>query len=66
MQIAPVARRCGVLLFLLLEGLRGKPLSRKHQELVNRFAIAFFFALFIFVTFNDILRIPFFFRIPAR
>jgi len=56
----------GLLLFLILEALRGKPLSRKHQEIVNRIAIAFFVGLFIFVTFNDIQRTPLFFRLISK
>jgi regulator of sigma E protease len=56
----------GVLLFLLLEALRRKPLSLKHQMLVNRIAISFFIALFLFVSFNDILRIPLLVRLFSR
>ena len=48
----------GLLLFLLYEAIRGKPLSLKHQLLINRGAIAFFLLLFLYVTFNDITRIP--------
>ncbi len=47
----------GVLLFLLIEAVRGKPLSEKTQSLINRIAILFFLALFLFLTFNDVLRI---------
>ncbi len=56
----------GVLLFLLLEALRRKPLSLKHQMLVNRIAISFFIALFLFVSFNDLLRIPLLVRLFSR
>jgi regulator of sigma E protease len=48
----------GLLLFLLIEVIRRKPLSVKKQLLINRIAIAFFVTLFLYVTFNDILRIP--------
>jgi regulator of sigma E protease len=48
----------GVLLFLLIESIRRKPLSVKNQMLINRIAIAFFIFLFLFVTYNDIKRIP--------
>ena len=53
----------GLLLFLLIEAVRRKPLSVKHQMLVNRIAIAFFITLFVFVTFNDIARMPELFRL---
>ncbi len=52
----------GMILFLLIEAVRGKPLAMKHQLLINRIAIAFFIALFLYVTFNDIARIPQLFR----
>jgi regulator of sigma E protease len=48
----------GVLLFLLYESIRGKPLSLKAQAAFNRAAIIFFIMLFVYVTFNDIMRIP--------
>jgi regulator of sigma E protease len=48
----------GLLLFLLIETIRRKPLSLKTQMLINKIAISFFIALFLFVTYNDILRIP--------
>jgi RIP metalloprotease RseP len=48
----------GLLLFLLIETVRRKPLSIKHQMLINRIAITFFIFLFLFVTYNDIKRIP--------
>ena len=48
----------GVLFFLIIEGVRKKPLSLKTQLRLNRIAITFFIGLFIFVTFNDVLRIP--------
>ncbi|MFP4165361.1 MAG: RIP metalloprotease RseP [Chitinispirillaceae bacterium] len=47
----------GVLLFLLIEAIRGRPLSVQTQSLINKIAIAFFLALFLFLTFNDVLRI---------
>ncbi len=48
----------GVLLFLLIEFVRRKPLAIKYQLIVNRIAIVFFISLFVYVTFNDIARIP--------
>ncbi len=56
----------GVLLFLIIEGVRKKPLTLKTQLLLNRIAIAFFIMLFVFVTFNDITRIPIMFRMFAK
>ncbi len=48
----------GVLLLLLVEAIRKRPLSLNAQMIINRIAIAGFIALAIFVTFNDIKRIP--------
>ncbi len=48
----------GLLLFMGIEAVRGKPLPLKYQLIINRIAIAFFIVLFVYVTFNDILRIP--------
>jgi regulator of sigma E protease len=53
----------GLLLFLLIETIRRKPLSVKRQMLINRIAIAFFIFLFLFVTYNDIKRIPELFKL---
>lgn len=52
----------GLILFLVLEAIRGKPLSLKMQMIINRIAIIFFLLLFLYVTFNDIRRLPEFFR----
>ncbi|MBD3243311.1 MAG: RIP metalloprotease RseP [Chitinivibrionales bacterium] len=48
----------GLLLFMGIEAVRGKPLPLRYQLVINRIAIAFFIVLFMYVTFNDILRIP--------
>jgi regulator of sigma E protease len=56
----------GMLLFLALEAIRRKPLSIKTQMLVNKIAIAFFLMLFLFVTFNDVQRLPEYFRIFGK
>lgn len=53
----------GMLMFLVLEAIRGRPLSLKHQMIINRIAILLFILLFLFVTFNDIRRIPMMFRL---
>ncbi len=47
----------GLILFLLIEAVRRKPLSLRTQGIINRVGISFFMALFLFVTFHDILRI---------
>jgi regulator of sigma E protease len=56
----------GVLLFLLLEAIRRKPLSLKTQMSINRFAIAFFIVFFLYVTFNDIGRMPEMFKMFGK
>jgi regulator of sigma E protease len=53
----------GLLLFLLIEAVRRKPLSIKAQMIINRGAIFFFIFLFLYVTYNDIGRIPDLFRV---
>jgi len=50
----------GLVLFLLLEAIRRKPLSLGTQSIINRVGISFFLVLFLFVTFQDIIRIPWF------
>lgn len=50
----------GVILFLLLEAVRGKPLGLKTQMRINQVAMAFFISLAIFITFHDVLKIPYF------
>jgi len=52
----------GMLLFLLFEAVRRRPLSIKTQMVFNKIAIAFFMLLFLYVTFNDIQRLPEYFR----
>jgi regulator of sigma E protease len=48
----------GMLLFLLIEAFRGKPLPVRYQLAINRVAITFFILLFLYVTYNDIARLP--------
>ncbi len=50
----------GLILFLLLEAIRRKPLSTVVQMRINQVAMAFFLLLAIFVTTHDIIRIPWF------
>jgi regulator of sigma E protease len=56
----------GLLLFLLIETIRKKPLPLSMQSMINRIAIAFFIALFVYVTFNDIMRLPMVFEKMLR
>ena len=48
----------GLLSLLLVEAIRRKPLSLKTQLFLNRTFMLLFLALFMLVTFNDILRVP--------
>lgn len=50
----------GVILFLMLEAIRRKPLELKTQMRINQVAISLFLVLALYVTFQDILRIPIF------
>jgi regulator of sigma E protease len=56
----------GVLLFLLLESIRRRPLSIKTQLAVTRFAIAFFIVFFLYITLNDINRMPQLFKMFGK
>jgi regulator of sigma E protease len=56
----------GMLLFLCIEAIRGKPLPVKYQLIINRVAIFLFIALFMFVTMNDIRRVPDFIRMFGK
>lgn len=46
----------GRLLFLLIEGVRGKPLDLKKEELVHYIGFLILISLFLLVTYQDILR----------
>ncbi len=48
----------GLLFFLGLEAVRKKPLAPENQAKINKYALLFFLALFIFVSFNDVRRLP--------
>lgn len=56
----------GILLFLLIEVIRRKPVSIKTQIVASKIAIAFFLMLFMFVTFHDIRRLPEMFRFIGK
>lgn len=47
----------GQILFFLIEGIRGKPLPKKAQGVIQQAAIWFFIGLAILVTFSDVRRI---------
>ena len=47
----------GVLVFLLLEKFRGKPLTVKRQILIQQIGIGFIVILFLLITYNDVLRL---------
>ena len=53
----------GLLMFLIIEAFRGRPLSAESQAAVNKVFIFLFLALFLFVTFNDLRRLPELFRL---
>lgn len=56
----------GLIFFMIIEVIRRKPLSLKTQLVINRVAIAFFLALFLFISYNDILKLPEYFRLFGR
>ena len=45
------------IVFLLVEGLRGKPLNREREGMVHFIGLMLLFALMIFITFKDIMRL---------
>lgn len=47
----------GVLLFLVIEKLRGKPMTVKRQILVQQIGLGVIITLFLLVTYNDVLRL---------
>lgn len=47
----------GKLLFLLIEAVRGKPVSKEREGMVHLIGMAIIFLLIILVTFNDIKRL---------
>lgn len=48
----------GILVFLGIEAIRGKPISSRLQLKINTIAMYFFLGFFLFVMYNDVLRIP--------
>jgi regulator of sigma E protease len=53
----------GVLLFLLIETIRRKPLSIKAQMAITQAGIMFFIALFVLITYNDLMHLPQYFKL---
>jgi regulator of sigma E protease len=47
----------GHLFFLLIEGVRGRPLSLRYREIAQQVGVFLLVALMVFVVFNDISRI---------
>ncbi|MDH3195604.1 MAG: RIP metalloprotease RseP [Hyphomicrobiales bacterium] len=47
----------GHLVFYAIEAIRGRPVSRRAQEIGFRIGLALVIMLFVFVTFNDIVRL---------
>jgi len=56
----------GLIFFMLIELVRKKPLSMKTQLTFNKVAMALFLGLFLFVSFNDVKRLPEVFRIFGK
>lgn len=52
----------GILLFLAIEAIRGKPLPRNLQARIQQVATAFFITLFLYLTFQDLSRFSMFLR----
>lgn len=47
----------GRLVFLIIEGIRKKPISREKEGLIHMIGLALFMLLFLILTFNDLSRI---------
>ena len=52
----------GLLMFLGLEKLRGKPLSTKTQTVIQNVAAAFFISFFVFITILDFGKLSLFLK----
>lgn len=49
----------GVIILLLVEKIKGSPLSRPAQEIIGYVGLVFILALFLWLTYNDILNLLF-------
>ncbi len=47
----------GLLLFLLIEMVRRKPLSARQREVIQQFGLVLLISLFLFASYNDIFRL---------
>ncbi len=47
----------GMIVFLIIEKLRRKPMSYKKQLIIQQVGIGFIILLFLFITYNDVLRL---------
>ncbi len=47
----------GKIVLNLIEAVRGKPLSQEKESIITMIGVVFMFALFIAVTWNDIMRL---------
>ena len=45
-----------MIVFLIVEGLRGKPMKRKRQMMIQQVGLVFIVLLFVFLLYNDIAR----------
>jgi len=52
----------GILMFLGLEGIRGKPVSRKVQAMIQKVAMVLFLTLFLYLSFQDLMRFGMFLK----
>lgn len=52
----------GILLFLLIEAIRGKAISQEKQAFIQKIALACFLALFVFITYLDIGKVGLFLK----
>jgi len=52
----------GILMFLVIEWLRGRPLSRSKQAMIQQVATLLFISIFIYLSFMDLGRVGMFFK----
>ncbi|NMR96070.1 RIP metalloprotease RseP, partial [Vibrio parahaemolyticus] len=50
----------GRIIFLVVELIRGKPLDPKKEGMIHFIGLMLLFALMLFITYNDILRLNLF------
>jgi regulator of sigma E protease len=47
----------GVIVLLIIEKIKGSPISQKVQEVISYVGLAFIITLFVWLTYNDILNL---------